>query len=83
MYAGMAIASYRTCTCSPNGYTLANSMLLEGSITAKGVGAGPETFARMMVSPIVACRVERIPAGKARHRKEKPTQARRRHMKQG
>lgn len=37
-------------------------MLLEGSITSSGCGVGPVTPALMIVSPIVACRVDRMPA---------------------
>lgn len=40
-------------------------MLFEGSMTVSGDGAG-EAPALMMVSPIVACRVDRIPETRVR-----------------
>lgn len=49
----------------PRGYTLAKSMLLDGSMMWRGEGGG-EAPALMMVSPMVACRVERIPCRRGR-----------------
>lgn len=54
----------------PRGYTLAKSMLLDGSMMRRGEGGG-EAPALMMVSPMVACRVERIPCRGGRTRTPK------------